>query len=68
MAKDGVDRLVDKWLNDASFRAQMQRDLEGTVKRSGITLSEEEWATVRNVVMTTADEALRARISKGTIN
>ena len=68
MAQDGVDRLVDKWLNDTSFRDQMQRDPEGTAKRCGITLSAEEWTTVRNVVMTTGDEALRARISKGSLN
>ena len=65
---NSVDQLVDKWLNNPSFRDQMQRDLEGTIKRSGITLSAEEWTTVRNVVMTTADEALRARISKGSLN
>ena len=66
--RNGVDQLTEKWLNDPSFRAQMQKDPEGTVQRSGIILSAEEWATVRTVVMTTGDEALRARISKGPLN
>ena len=64
----GVDQLVEKWLADSGFRAQMQRDPEGTVKHCGITLTTEEWATVRNIVMTTSDEALRMRISKGPFN
>ena len=68
MANDGVDRLVDKWLNDQGFRKQMAQDPEGTVKRLGIMLTTEEWATMRNVVMSTSDEALRARISKGSLN
>ena len=66
--RNGVDQLAEKWLNDPRFRAQMQQDLEGTVQRSGITLNAEEWAAVHNVIMTTGDEALRARISKGSLN
>ena len=68
MAQDSVDQLVEKWLGDPGFRARMQRDPEGTVKSCGMTLTTEEWATVRTVVMTTGDEALRARISKGPLN
>ena len=64
MAQNGVNQLVDKWLNEPGFREKMKRDPEGTVKDSGIRLNTEEWATVRNVVMTTSDEALRQRISK----
>ena len=65
MAGNDIDRLADKWLNDPGFRAKMERDPEGTVKACGISLNTEEWATVKNVVMTTSDEALRMRISKG---
>ena len=68
MARDGVDKLVQKWLNEPGFREKMKRDPEGTVKAVGIELNAEEWATVRNVVMTTADEALLARASKSPMN
>ena len=68
MSKGGVDQLVEKWLGDPNFRTRMQRDLDGTIKSCGITLSAEELATVRNVVMTSSDEALRARISKAPLN
>ena len=64
MERHGVDQLVDKWLNEPGFREKMKQDPEGTVKDSGIRLNAEEWATVRNVVITTSDEALRQRISK----
>lgn len=38
---------------------------EGAVAALGIGLNIEEWATLRNVVMTTSDEALQERVSKG---
>ena len=65
MERKGVDQLVEKYLNEPGFRDKMKRDPEGTVKSCGIRLNAEEWSTVRNVVMTTSDESLRARISKG---
>ena len=65
MPRNGVDQLVEKYLNEPGFRGKMAKDPEGTVKSAGITLNKEEWATVRNVVMTTSDEALRQRVSKG---
>ena len=65
MANDSVEILVDKWLNEPGFREKMKRDVDGTVKSCGLKLSAEEWATVHNVVMSTSDEALLARASKG---
>ncbi len=65
MAQGGVDKLVERWLNEPEFREAMLADPEGTVARSGIELNEEEWATVRNVVITTSDAELRERVSKG---
>ena len=64
MTQNGVDQLVDKWLKEPGFREKMKQDPEGTVKSAGISLNAEEWATVRNVVMTTSDETLRQRVSK----
>jgi hypothetical protein len=65
MVRNGVDQLVEKWLNEPGFREKMKKDPEGTVKNCGIDLNTEEWATVRNVVMSTSDEELKARVSKG---
>ena len=68
MERHGVDQLVQKYLNEPGFKNKMQRDPEGAVKSAGISLNAEEWATVRNVVLTTSDEALRQRVSKGPYN
>ncbi len=50
MERKGVDQLVQKWLNDPSFRDKMKRDPEGAVKSCGISLNAEEWATLRNLL------------------
>ena len=65
MAHNGVDQLVQKYLNEPGFKAQMQKNPELAVKNAGISLNADEWATVRNIVLTTSDEALRQRVSKG---
>ena len=65
MKQNSIERLANKWLNEPGFRAKMQSDPKGTVKACGISLNTEEWATVKNVVMTTSDEALKRRVSKG---
>ena len=68
MTHNGVDQLVQKYLNEPGFKAKMQQDPETAVRNAGISLNADEWATVRNIVLTTSDEALRARISKGPFN
>ena len=65
MQSKGVDQLVQKWLNEPAFKAKMSKDPEGTAKAAGISLSSEEWATVRNVMTASANTALRTRVSKG---
>ena len=65
MTHNGVDQLVQKYLNEPGFKEKIQKNPEAAVKSAGISLNAEEWATVRNVVLTTSDEALRQRISKG---
>jgi hypothetical protein len=64
MQRNGVDQLVEKWLNEPGFKEKMKKDPEGTVKALGITLSTEEWATMRNVVMGTSNQPLKQRASK----
>jgi hypothetical protein len=68
MQRNGVDRLVIKWLNESGFREKMKKDAEGTVASCGISLNTEEWATVRNVVMATSDEELKTRVNKAPLN
>ncbi|MCX6020241.1 MAG: Os1348 family NHLP clan protein [Chloroflexi bacterium] len=61
----GVEQLVDRWLNEPGFKDQLIADPEGTVKASGLSLDADEWATLRNAVISLSDGELQARISKG---
>ena len=65
MKSANVERLLQKWMNEPAFRAKLEKDFEGAIKSSGISLSYEELEAVRHQVKATADEALHARVSKG---
>jgi hypothetical protein len=59
-----MEKMIDQWMNDESFRAELRRDPEGTVRARNIELNEDEWAAVRSVDWSLSDEALHARVSK----
>ena len=67
MERKGVDQLIQKYLNEPAFRTKMEKDFEGAIKSSGISLSHEELEAVRNQILATTDEALKPRVSKGGI-
>jgi hypothetical protein len=64
MSREGVQQLIDYWINDPGFRVQLRQDPEGTVRRSGADLNEEEWTAVRSLDWSLSDEELLARVSK----
>jgi len=55
---------MDRWMNDPGFRQEMRADPEGTVRRSGVELDQDEWAALRNIDWSLPDEQLQARASK----
>jgi len=55
---------MDRWMNDPGFRQEMRADPEGTVRRSGAELDQDEWAALRNIDWSLPDEQLQARASK----
>ncbi len=61
---DSVNTLIDKWMNDMSFRASIRKDPEATIKKLHIELTPEEWTAFRAIDWTQSDEALSARASK----
>ena len=67
MNNTNVEKLIQKYLNEPAFRSKIEKDFEGAIKSSGISLSNEELEAVRHQVKATADEALHARVSKGGI-
>lgn len=65
MSLKAVGDVIEQWINDPQFRAELRKDPEGTIRKSGCTLSEEEWKIFRMIDWKQSDEALKARISKG---
>jgi len=59
-----IEQVIDQWMNDESFRAELRRDPEGTVRARNFQLNEDEWAALRSVDWSLSDEALHARISR----
>ena len=54
----------------AWFKARHEewKTLKGTAKTNGFTLTPDQWATFRNVAMSTSDGELKKRISKSPMN
>ena len=58
--------LADRYLNDPHFKEQMRQDPEGTAKRTGLELDDEDRQSIRSWDMSSSgEEQLRERISKG---
>ena len=64
MSRDAIGELVDRWINEPAFRAELRQDPEGAVRRSGIQLNDDELAALRNVDWSLPDEELRSRLNK----
>ena len=64
MSRDAIGELVDRWINEPAFRAELRQDPEGAVRRSGIQLNDDEMATLRNIDWSLPDEELRSRLNK----
>ena len=64
MDRRAMEELMDQWMNDEAFRAQMRSDPEGTVRGRNIEFSADEWAALRAVDWNLPDEQLQARVSK----
>lgn len=66
MSRQAVETLVDRWLNDSTFRERVRQDPEGTIRGTGVHLDPDEWAALRSVDWRRSDEdlALQARDSK----
>ena len=64
MPREAIAELVDRYLNEPAFRAALQQDPEGMVRRSGIALNEDELAALRSIDWSLPDEELQARVNK----
>ncbi len=64
MSSSSIESLFDKWETDAGFRAALRRDPEAAVRAAGVSLTDDERATLRAIDWSQTDEQLAARASK----
>lgn len=64
MSYEQVGKLVDKWINDQEFRKQLKSNLQEAVKKSGVSLTQEEWTALKKIDWNKSDQDLQSLISK----
>ena len=64
MGRDGLGTLMERWVNDPSFREEVKKDAVGVARKNGIELSADEEAALRSIDWNLSDEELQARVSK----
>lgn len=60
-----LEQVMDRWMNDTSFREAMRRDPQGAVQDAGMALSPEDKAALQDIDWKQPDEQLQQRVSKG---
>ena len=61
MSRASVEQLLDRWMNEPAFAAQLRKDPEGTVRAMNVELSEDEWAALRRIDWSLSDQELKLR-------
>ncbi len=64
MSREALNQVLERWMNDEAFRAQVRQDPKAAIRGAGVELTDEEWAAVKNVDWSLSDEELHARASK----
>lgn len=65
MTGDGLTQVLDRYINDPTFREQFKRDRKQAVSRVGIILTPEEEAALASLDVRLPDEPLQPRVTKG---
>lgn len=65
MSREAIEELIDRWMDDANFRASVRRDPEGVVRATGLELDVDEWAAIRKIDWSLSDEELSSRANRG---
>ena len=63
MSRESIEALVEKWTEDTSFRTALRKDPEATIQATGLELTPDERAAVRNFDWNASDEELTTRAS-----
>ncbi|MBI5630152.1 MAG: hypothetical protein HY921_04620 [Elusimicrobia bacterium] len=64
MSRQAIEQLLDRWIHDDHFRAELRKDPESTIRKTGADLSSEEWSAVKQIDWSLPDEELKARANK----
>jgi hypothetical protein len=64
LSREAIDELIDRWMGDPGFRAEVRQDPEAAVRSTGLELDPAEWAAIRSIDWRLSDDELMARSSK----
>lgn len=64
MTTENMEILIDKWMNEISFRDEVRQDPQAAIERAGLHLNEEDKEALQQIDWKASDEELQARISK----
>lgn len=64
MSRENIGKLVDRWINEPSFREELRGNSEEAVRNSGVELEEDEWAALKGFDWSLSDEELQQRANK----
>jgi len=63
MSDEIVKAIVDKYVSDETFRAEIRADPEGAIRSAGFNLDDEERALLKAIDFSQTDEQLSKRLS-----
>jgi hypothetical protein len=66
MMASNIEQLIDHWISDPSFRANMRTNPEVALRANGIALTADEQAALQSIDWSLSDDQLMERISKQT--
>lgn len=64
MGFEDIGKVVDLWMNNPEFRKKFRQNPDDCVRSSGLTLSADEWTSLKKIDWTLSDEDLKTRINK----
>ena len=67
MNHENVEMVMDRWMNDPTFRADLRANPEKAIEGVGVTLSEDEMAALKSVDWSLSDDELTQRVTKSGI-
>lgn len=64
MSRAVLEKLIDKWTNEPTFRRALREDLDAALAEADLKLDDDELAALRGADWNLSDDALELRLSK----